>query len=715
VNIVKILEEEFKLNPEQATNVISLLSEGATIPFIARYRKERTGSLNEIILREIEKRYEYLKELEQRCQAIISSIDSLGKLTPQLKKRLERCLNKTELEDIYLPYKPRRITRAGKAKNAGLEPLLHEIIQKRNSKLTVETIAKKFLNKKKNILTIADALQGANDILAEDIAERAELRAWLRDKIARNGYICANSTKNHNDDKGKFAMYYDFKERISKLPSHRCLAMFRGEKEKVLRLKLEIENEQALSYLQNRLYQNSQKSFHLFFYNCICDSYKRLLFPAAESIVRKDIKERAEEQAIEVFAKNLQNLLLAPPAGHLSTIGIDPGFRTGCKCAVLTKDGCFVEYKTIFPHPPQKNHIEATDIIREFIYKHKICLIAIGNGTAGRETLQFIKQLLKKEKLEEQVIAVMVNESGASIYSASEIAIAEFPYLDLTVRGAISIGRRLQDPLSELVKCEAKSIGVGQYQHDLNQPMLKKSLMAIVESCVNKVGVDINIASAELLQYVAGLSKILATNIVTYRSENGNFKDRKSILKVKGIGKKSFEQAAGFLRIPNANNPLDNSAVHPESYMIALSMAKQLKVSITQLIGKTELLDGLKPEEFTTNTIGLPTVLDIIQELKKPGRDPRKDFAYAKFNSAICEISDIKLGMILEGTVTNVTNFGAFIDIGVHQDGLVHISQLSNNFVKDPKDIIKIGDVVKTKVIDVDENRARISLTMRNL
>ncbi|KMQ51775.1 Transcription accessory protein (S1 RNA-binding domain) [Chitinispirillum alkaliphilum] len=713
LDITQQIAEDFSLNLTQTQNTLSLFDEGGTVPFIARYRKEMTGSLDEIQIRDIQHRYTYYKELEERKESILESIKSQGKLTPELQKKIIDTLNKTELEDLYLPYKPKRTTRATKAKEAGLEPLALWLFELNSADADITEKANEFLNPEKEIDTPQKALQGASDILAEQLSDDAEIRKTLRELAIESGNIKSSVKKEFEKQKSKFEMYYDFSEKVSTLPAHRILAMLRGEREKVLRLSLEMPQESALHQLRKALIRFPESSAAQLLESTVQDSYERLLLPATETEIRKEIRDRAEAESFKVFGKNLEALLLSPPAGRKSVIGIDPGFRTGCKVVVVDDTGKFIENCTIYPHEPQNKKDEAKAVILALVQKHKTDLIAIGNGTAGRETEEFIRAVLKDAPKESRPLSLIVNESGASIYSASDTAIKEFPDLDLTVRGAISIARRLQDPLSELVKIDPKSIGVGQYQHDVNQNKLKDELDEVVESCVNRVGVDINLASEELLKFVSGLNRLTASNIVKHRNKNGAFSSRDELMNVSGMGDKKFQLSAGFLRIAGAKNILDNSSVHPERYGLVEKMSQELKTSVRELIGNSVLIRSIKKEQFVSDEVGLPTIEDILKELERPGRDPREEFHYARFNEDINEISDLKEGMILEGTVTNVTNFGAFVDIGVHQDGLVHISQLSNSFVSDPAQVVKVGQVVKVRVISADAELKRISLSMK--
>lgn len=713
MNIAEQLIKDFDLKPFQVENTLALFDEGATVPFIARYRKEKTGSLDEIQVRDLLHKYTYYKELDERRATILESIKSQGKLTPELEKKINETLSKTELEDLYLPYKPKRSTRATKAKDAGLEPLARWLVELEDSTADLLLKAAEFLNPEKEIDSPQKALQGACDILAEELSDDAEIRKWMRELAFEQGLLVSEVKKEFEGQKTKFEMYYNFKEKVSTLPSHRVLAMLRGEREKVLRLFLELQESAAVNYLNSKLIRFPESAAAETLKNVVVDSFNRLLLPATETEVRKEIRERAEAEAIKVFGENLEALLLSPPAGRKAVIGVDPGFRTGCKLAVVDDTGKFIEHSNIYPHEPQNKKEEARAIVLAYIQKYDIRLIAIGNGTASRETDEFVREVLKDVPPEKRPVSVVVNESGASVYSASDVAIHEFPDLDLTVRGAISIARRLQDPLSELVKIDPKSIGVGQYQHDVNQSRLKDSLDEVVESCVNRVGVDVNLASEELLKYVSGLNRLIAANIVNYRNQHGAFPSRDTLLKVPGLGEKKFQLAAGFLRIPGGKNPLDNSAVHPERYELVKKMASEMNTTLDAIIGNAELVRSIDKKKFISEDVGLPTIEDIISELEKPGRDPREEFKYARFSESVMEIKDLKEGMMLEGTVTNVTNFGAFVDIGVHQDGLVHISELADRFVDDPKKVVRVGQVVKVRVMKVDPELKRISLSMK--
>jgi uncharacterized protein len=713
MNIASQLIVDFTLQPFQVENTLALFDEGATVPFIARYRKERTGSLDEIQIRDLLHKYEYYKELDERRAAIAESIISQGKMTPELEKKINETLSKTELEDLYLPFKPKRTTRASKARDAGLEPLSRLLVDFTDSTSDLIALATPFLNPEKEVDSAKKALQGACDILAEELSDNADNRKWMRELAFQDGILISEVKKEFEGQKTKFEMYYNFKEKVSSIPSHRLLAILRGEREKVLRLSLEIPESSAISHLSPMLIKNPKSATADILHLTVKDCLDRLLLPATETEVRKDTRDRSDSEAIKVFTENLEALLLSAPAGRKSVLGVDPGFRTGCKVAVIDDTGKFIENTTIYPHEPQKQIEDAQEKIAKYILKYDIRLIAIGNGTAGRETDDFIKSVIKELPTEKRPVSVVVSEAGASVYSASDVAIKEFPDLDLTVRGAISIARRLQDPLSELVKIDPKSIGVGQYQHDVNQTKLKESLDETVESCVNRVGVDVNLASEELLKHVSGLNRLIASNIVSYRNQNGAFESRGSLMKVPGFGEKKFQLAAGFLRIPGSKDPLDNSSVHPERYKLVEKMASTMNTTINELIGNTALIRTIDKKKFISDEVGLPTIEDILSELEKPGRDPRAEFRYAHFNDTVTGIADLKEGMLLEGTVTNVTNFGAFVDIGVHQDGLVHISELADTFVTDPMKVVKVGQVVKVKVLTVDAALKRISLSMK--
>jgi len=715
LNIPQLLAQELSLKPFQVQNALELFAEGATIPFIARYRKERTGSLDEVQLRDLSERFTYLTELEERKSAILDAIASQGKLTDELKAKIESCLQKTELEDLYLPYKPKRRTRATIAREKGLEPLA-EFIKSLNTPsakaASLEQEAAKYILADKGVKTAEDALKGASDILAEEAAEKAQLRAYLRDYLMQNGVFISRIKEDYPEGSTKFEMYRNFQVKAKDIAPHNMLALFRGETEGVLNLDLSFDEDVVQSYLESEEIRTKIPAVRDYYRGMLKDAFNRLMKTSLTTEVRSDRKAYADIESIKTFETNLRELLLSAPAGMKPTLAIDPGFRTGCKVTVLDETGKFLEYQSVFPHQAAAQRQEAARTIKKLIEKYNIELIAIGNGTASRETDEFVSEVLTT--LERKPIKVIVNESGASIYSASDVAREEFPDQDVTVRGAISIGRRLQDPLAELVKIDPKSIGVGQYQHDVDQKLLKTKLDETVESCVNYVGVDLNTASKELLTFVSGMTPTIAKNVVTYRNENGAFKNRRKLLKVPKLGPKAFEQAAGFLRIRNGENPLDNTAVHPESYSVVEAIASDLNLPLTQISQAGDKLKSINLKKYVTDTVGLPTLRDIISELEKPGRDPRAEFKYATFKEGVKEIKDLTVGMELEGIVTNVANFGAFVDIGVHQDGLVHISQLADRFIDDPKKVVKVGQVVKVRVLEVNEKLKRISLSMKS-
>ena len=708
------IAKQLDLPSKQVEAAVRLLGEGNTIPFIARYRKEATGTLDEIQLRAIEDALDKFNALTARKAAILKSLKEQGVLTAELKKQVESCDDLRSLEAVYLPFKPRRRTRATIAREQGLQPLANLLLLQERIGQPRNVVLKRYVDKSKDLPDTDSVLTGALDIVAEQWADDAETRQSLYDQAFKFGKIASKVKRGKKTAEGaeKFDQYFDRQEPIARVPGHRVLAMLRGSDEGILRISISLDDEHQTRSLQRRLVTNRQFEFFSDLNECAADCYKRLLLPATESTILGQLKETAGGEAISVFGKNLNDLLMAAPAGPKVTMGIDPGFRTGCKVAVVDQTGQFLSNTTIFPTAP-KNDIKGAEAkVVALIKKHKVELIAIGNGTASRETDAFVGDVLKKNSLKD-VSKVMVSESGASIYSASDEAVKEFPDLDITVRGAISIARRLQDPLAELVKSDPKSIGVGQYQHDVNQTKLRKCLDRVVESCVNSVGVDLNMASAALLSHVAGIGPKLADNIVDHRNANGRFDDRKQLLKVPKLGKKAFLQAAGFLRIRDGKQPLDNSAVHPESYPVAKQMAKTLKSDLSKLVGSQTLAQKLNAPDFVSDEVGLPTVEDIISELAKPGRDPRSEFKIVKFNDSVNDIKDLKPNQVLEGVITNVTHFGAFVDLGVHQDALIHVSQLADQFVSDPNDVASVGDVVKVKVMEVDVDRKRISVTRK--
>lgn len=711
--IINWITADLGLPESGVRNTVIMLGEGDTVPFISRYRKEKTGNLDEVNVRDIDAKLQYYIELETRKETVLSSIEEQKKMTPELKKQILECREKTKLEDIYLPYKPKRQTKATIAKAAGLEPLALEITgQSRSMKDSREEIVKPYLNPEKDIDTVEKALEGAVDIIAESISDNASIRGILRDFMSAHGNVRSKAVKAAENLKTKYDMYYDYSEPVKTIPGHRLLAVRRGAKEKILSWKIDLDDEAAVDLILSKMVKNkgNMSLFYPELFQAVKTSYDRHLYPSLQAEIFLSKMDEADKDAIDVFAKNAKNLLLAPPAGHKVIMGVDPGFRTGCKVAVIDENGNFKEYHAVFPHEPALRVKEAEETIIDLIEEYYVELIAIGNGTASKETAAFINNVLKKHSFKIKPKVIVVSEAGASVYSASPLATAEFPDLDVTVRGAISIARRLQDPLAELVKIDPKAIGVGQYQHDVNQIQLKKRLDGTVESAVNFVGVNLNSASVQLLSYVSGLSKLVAKNIVGYRTKNGSFRDKKELLKVAGLGEKTFVQCAGFLRIPGGSNPLDNSGVHPESYAAVERMAEDLGVEVDGLIGNENLIKRIEPGKYVTAGTGLFTLNDIIEELKKPGVDPRKDFSTAEFSTDINTLEDLKENMVLNGTVTNVTDFGAFVDIGVHQDGLVHISKLSGRFVKNPHEVVSVGDTVKVKVLKVDAELKRISL-----
>ena len=702
------ISAELAIQSRQVDNVIALIDGGATIPFIARYRKEMTGSLDEVVIAAIRDRVIQLRELDKRRQTILDSIIEQGFLTPELEKKIQNAEVISVLEDLYLPFKPKRKTKATVAKAKGLEPLAGFILNQLPGDISAK--AKSFISVEKGVADIEEALNGARDIIAEWVSENDIARARIRLLFEREATISSKVSKGKNEEGQKYETWFDFSEPLSKSPSHRILAMLRGHEEGFLKIKVEPDNERALAVLE-RLYIKGNSPASEQVNIAIEDSYKRLLQPSMETEALQSAKGRADIDAIRVFAENMRQLLLSPPMGEKNILALDPGFRSGCKLVCLDRQGNLLHNETIYPHPPQNEVKQAMAKIINLVKSYKIDAIAIGNGTAGRETEYFIRKI----PFDHEIVAVMVNESGASVYSASAVAREEFPDYDITVRGAVSIGRRLMDPLAELVKIDPKSIGVGQYQHDVNQGLLKKSLEDTVVSCVNAVGVEVNMASKELLTHVSGLGPILAKNIVAYRTKNGGFQSRKELMKVARFGDKAFEQAAGFLRIRDAVDPLDHSSVHPESYHVVEKMAKKMGCTIKDLMNSEALRKQLKLEEFVTDTIGLPTLTDIIQELAKPGRDPRKKFDVFEFDKNVMKIDDVIPGMILPGIVTNITAFGAFVDIGVHQDGLVHVSQMTERFIKDPNEVVQLNQKVTVRVLEVDKARKRIQLSMKNV
>ncbi len=723
----KQLTAEFKLKETQIQNTVQLIDEGNTIPFIARYRKEVTGGLSDEILRELYDRLTYLRNLETRKEEVIKLIDEQGKLTEELKNEILEATVLQKIEDLYRPFRAKRRTRATVAKEKGLEPLAQIILASETTAGTVEDLALPFIDEELEVNTVEDAIDGAKDIIAEIISDNAVYREKIRNININKGTIESEATD--EEEKTVYEMYYDFSESVSRIANHRILALNRGEKEKKLRVKLISPDDEIVEYLINQTLTNNKAITNEVLKETVEDSYKRLISPSMEREIRNILTERAEEEAIKVFGKNTKPLLLTAPVKDVRVLAIDPGYRTGCKIAVLDETGKLLDYATIYPGEPRNAIEKSKEIVRELIYKYDVDIIPIGNGTASRETELFIADLLKD--IDEEVYYTIVNEAGASVYSASKLATEEYPDLDVSIRGAISIGRRLQDPLAELVKIDPKSIGVGQYQHDLNQNKLGETLKNVVEDCVNSVGVDLNIATPALLQYVSGISASVAKNVVKHREENGKFKNRKELLKIKRLGDKTFEQCAGFLRIADGTHPLDNTAVHPESYKITMELIDKLGYTAEDIKkgnlkniddairkyteGKAENLNSRIKTLAEELNIGELTLKDIIEELKKPGRDPREEMPKPIFRSDVLDMEDLKLDMVMKGVVRNVVDFGAFVDIGVKQDGLVHISELSNKFVKDPSDVVSVGDEVEVKIIGLDIEHGKISLSIKQV
>ena len=720
--IVEIIAQELKIKQSQVESTIKLIEEGNTIPFIARYRKEATGGLSDELLRNLGERLTYLRNLESRKEEVIKSIDSQGKLTQEIIKDLENCITLAEVEDIYRPYKQKKRTRATIAKEKGLESLADAII-KQDESIDINKYAEGYINKEKEVNSVEDAINGALDIIAENISDNPEYRKKIKKICYREGII---NTKSAKDEKSNYEMYYDFQEKVNRIPSHRILAINRGEKEEFLKVKIDKPEEKIVELIQNDIIKNNKSQYAELLNNCIQDSFTRLIEPSIDREIRADLTEKAEEQAISVFGKNAKQLLLISPIKGKTVIGFDPAYRTGCKIAVIDETGKVLDYTTIYPTEPQNDIIGAKKELIRLILKDNVNMFAIGNGTASRESEQFVAELIQeiKEKYNKELVYVIVSEAGASVYSASKLATEEYPDINVSIRGAISIARRLQDPLAELVKIDPKAIGVGQYQHDVNQKKLGESLTGVVEDAVNSVGVDVNTATPSLLSYVAGVSQTVAKNIVKYREENGKFKERKELLKVPKIGKASYEQCAGFIRIPDGKNPLEITGVHPESYKIAENMLDKLGFKVKDLADKDkfkqikEKLSTINNDKEIKNMakeleVGEPTLKDIIIELMKPGRDPREEMPKPVLRSDVLKFEDLSIGMILTGTIRNVTDFGAFVDIGVKHDGLVHISEMSDKFVKNPSEIVSVGDVVKAKVIDIDKERQKVKLSMK--
>jgi len=711
----KLISKSTGINETRVANTVGLLEEGCTIPFISRYRKEATGSLDEVQVASVNDALERLKEIESRKQTILKTIEEQGKLTPELKTRIENSWDSTELEDIYLPYKPKRKTRAEVARQKGLEPLA-TFLMFQNPDANVDKKVKEFINAEKGVKTAEEAIQGAQDIIAEQVSETEEARNIVRHNFKFDAVITSKLIKPKKEDdeweqkSQKFRDYFDFSEKLNKCASHRLLAMRRGEAEGVLRVSISGDDERCLDRLDRQFLRNSSKSAELV-WDAIEDGFKRLIKPSIETEFANSSKELADKEAIRIFVKNLEQLLMSAPLGQKRVLALDPGFRTGCKLVCLDAEGNLLHNEAIYPHPPKSDAAGASNRVRTLVRQYKIEAISIGNGTASRETEAFVRGL----DLPESVQVFVVSEDGASIYSASKVAREEFPDYDVTVRGAVSIGRRLMDPLAELVKIDPNSIGVGQYQKDVDQKELKHSLDQVVEMCVNKVGVNVNTASKHLLTYISGLGPAIAQNIVNYRAENGAFKSRKELLKVPKLGPKAFEQAAGFLRVEGGKQPLDNSAVHPESYAIVEKMAKDQKSTVSDLMANKELRAKIDIRRYVTEKVGIPTLEDIMQELDKPGRDPRQQLEAFSFSKDVKELEDVRVGMTLPGIITNITNFGCFVDVGVHTKGLVHISELCNKFVKDPTEVVELHQHVRVRVLEVDLKRGRLALSMKGV
>ena len=718
MDIILKLSQELSVKPWQVENTVKLIDDGNTIPFIARYRKELTGELSDTVLRELYERLNYLRNLQNRKEEVIRVIGEQGKLTDELKLAIEKALVLQEVEDLYRPYRPKKRTRATIAKEKGLEPLADIIRRQEKSDKTLEAIAEGFVNPELNVETVQDAINGAMDILAEAISDNADYRKEIRLLTFRNGMLVS---KGNTEEKSEYQMYYDYSEPVFKMALHRVLAVNRGENEKVLSVKIEAPIDRIITYLNNHvILQNSPYTTVL--EAVVKDAYARLIAPSIEREIRNELTEKAEEQAIKVFAANLKNLLLQPPIKGKAVMGYDPAYRTGCKIAVVDEIGKLMETTTVYPTPPQNQVEQGKKVLKDLIEKYNVEIISLGNGTASRESEKICAEIIKE--MDRELHYIVVNEAGASVYSASELASSEYPDINVSIRGAISIARRLQDPLAELVKIDPKSIGVGQYQHDVSQKKLSEALSGVVEDCVNSVGVDLNTASVSLLQYISGVNSAVAKNIVAFREENGKFKSRKQLMKVKKLGEKAFEQCAGFLRIPESDNLLDNTSVHPESYEAVEKLVEKAGTPIKELKskGNTKIIAAANELARMDSaalahelSIGVPTLNDIVKELQKPGRDPRDEMPKPIFMTDVMEMKDLRQGMILTGTVRNVADFGAFVDIGVHQDGLVHISELADRFIRRPLDVVQVGDIVKVKVLDVDLDRSRISLSMKGM
>ncbi len=705
MDIVTKIAQRLNLQQPLVQNVLDLLAEGATVPFIARYRKEATGSMNEVQIMAVRDQYKQLLELENRRLFVLNAIKEQEKLTPLLQEQIEKAETMSEIEDLYLPYKPKRKTKATMAKEKGLEPLAKWLYKQLPQ--PVEAYARQFVDEQKGVSSVEEALAGARDIVAEYIAEHLQTREKIRQLFMHSGVVVSKVVKGKEADGDKYRIYFDNQEPIKRIVSHRILAMFRGEEEGYLRLKVAPDEITALETIDDiHLKADNEAADHIA--DAIEDCYNRLLQPQMETEMRQMMKEKADKEAIDIFANNVRQLLLASPLGQKVVMAIDPGFRTGCKVVVLDKHGNLLENDTIYPHPPQIDVHQANDCLKNLAKKYHVEAVAIGNGTAGQETKNFVQHV----DFEQKPLVVMVNENGASVYSASEVAREEFPDYDITVRGAVSIGRRLMDPLAELIKIDPKSIGVGQYQHDVNQKQLQNSLAETVSLCVNAVGVEVNTASKELLAYVSGIGAGLAKNIVEYRKANGSFKTKADLKKVSRFGDKAFEQSAGFIRIADAKNPLDRSAVHPESYAIVEKMAQQMHCSIEDMVQNETIRRQIRLADFVTDKVGMPTLNDIMKELAKPGRDPREQFDLFEFDQNITDISDLQVGMVLKGVVVNITAFGCFVDIGVHQEGLLHVSRMGKKFVKDPGKVVKLNQKIRVRVEEVDVRRKRIALAM---
>ncbi len=715
-SIPLLIAEELSVRPQQVEATIQLLDEGARVPFIARYRKEATGGLDDTQLRQLEERLIYLRELDERRQTILKSIQEQEKLTPELQTAIESAQTKQTLEDIYLPYRPKRRTKGQAAIEAGLLPLADALLN--DPQQDPATLASTYINAEQGFEDVKQVLEGAKFILMERFCEHSELVVALRDKLRQQAILFATAPEDKRDPQSKFKDYFDYQEAFHKIPAHRALALFRGRKEGILRLQVELPNlETTIPHPCENMIAHyhaihfDQRPADAWLMEVVRWTWKVKLSTQIENELFSELKEMAEKEAIQVFATNLNNLLMAAPAGNKVILGLDPGFRTGVKATIVDSTGQLLHYTTIFPHAPKNEWDASRELLAQLTQQYSVNLISIGNGTASRETDRLVADMLKTHP-EITAKKIVVSEAGASVYSASALAAAEFPTLDVTYRGAVSIARRLQDPLAELVKIEPKAIGVGQYQHDVNQSHLARSLNNVVEDCVNAVGVDVNTASSALLSHVAGLNSTIATHIVNYRNQQGAFSSRQQLTQIPRLGQRTFEQAAGFLRIPNSENPLDASSVHPESYSVVEAIARHYQVDVRQLMQNAELLHQVDPKLFVTEQVGLPTLMDILKELEKPGRDPRPDFVMPHFKDEVTGLNDLTIGMVLEGVITNVTNFGAFVDVGVHQDGLVHISALSHTFVKNPHDVVKTGQIVKVKVMELDIPRKRIGLSM---